>query len=76
MTIVQKRIGKWATKHNSERHSRGFRTWDQFVSMLFCQRAQAKILKEIYRGLSCWMEKLRHIGIGCSPRKVYAIICE
>ena len=29
-------------KHRSERYSKGYSSWDHFVSMLFCQLAQAK----------------------------------
>ncbi|MBM3762668.1 MAG: DUF4372 domain-containing protein [Acidobacteria bacterium] len=37
--------------HRGERHARGFRCWDQFVAMLFCQLGQAKSLREIEEGL-------------------------
>ena len=60
---------KLVTKHNSERYSKGFSSWDQFVSMLFCQLAQAKSLREICSGLSCCMGKLRHIGMTEAPKK-------
>jgi hypothetical protein len=33
-----------ATK--AERHARGFRCWDQFVALLFCQLEQANSLRE------------------------------
>jgi hypothetical protein len=29
----------------SERHAKGFSSWDQLVAMLFCQMAQAKSLR-------------------------------
>lgn len=56
-------------KHNTERYSKGFRSWDQFVAMLFCQVAQAKSLREISGGLACCMGKLRHLGISDAPSK-------
>ena len=34
-------------KYGSDKHSKGFSTWDHFVSMLFCQFAMAKSLREI-----------------------------
>jgi len=53
----------------SERSSKGFSSWDHFVSMLFCQMAQAKSLREINAGkLSC-EGKLRHLGMGCVPSR-------
>lgn len=56
-------------KHKAERYSKGFSCWDQFVSMLFCQLAQAKSLREICGGLACTLGKLRHLGIEEAPNK-------
>ena len=56
-------------KHNAERHAKGFNSWDQFVSMLFCQLAQAKSLREICGGLACCVGKLRHLGMSFPPKK-------
>ena len=50
-------------KHQAEKYSKGFKSWDHFVSMLFCQLAQAKSLREISSGLACCMGKLRHLGM-------------
>lgn len=56
-------------KHNSERYSKGYNSWDHFVAMLFCQLAQAKSLREICGGLACCMGKLRHLGMKDAPNK-------
>ncbi|MFC1591428.1 DUF4372 domain-containing protein [Thermodesulfobacteriota bacterium] len=56
-------------EHKAERHSKGFSSWDQFVSMLFCQLAQAKSLREICGGLACCVGKLRHLGMTAAPKK-------
>ena len=56
-------------EHKTERYSKGFKSWDQFVAMLFCQVAQAKSLREISGGLACCMGKLRHLGISDAPSK-------
>jgi len=56
-------------KHRSERYSKGYSSWDHFVSMLFCQLAQAKSLREICGGLACTMGKLRHLGMKDTPNK-------
>lgn len=60
---------KLVIEHKTERYSKGFRSWDHFVSMLFCQVAQAKSLREISGGLACCMGKLRHLGIFEAPNK-------
>lgn len=56
-------------KHGAERGSKGFSSWDQFVSMLFCQLAGAESLREICVGLSCCLGKLRHLGLRAAPKK-------
>ncbi len=52
-----------------EKAAKGFTCWEQLVSMLFCQLAQAKSLREICSGLRCCLGKLNHLGIEEGPRK-------
>ena len=54
-------------RHQAERYSKGFSSWDHFVAMLFCQLTQAKSLREICGGLSCCLGKLRHLGVKKAP---------
>lgn len=56
-------------KHRAERHAKGFTCWDQFVSMLFCQTAQAHSLREICGGLACCLGKVKHLGIKEAPKR-------
>lgn len=56
-------------KHGAEAHSKGFTSWTQFVSMLFCQLAGAESLREICTGLECCLGKLRHLGVRKAPNK-------
>lgn len=51
----------------AERYAKGFRAWDQLVSMLFCQLAQAKSLREISSGLKSCLGKLNHLGMEAAP---------
>lgn len=53
----------------AEKHSKGFSCWKQYVSMLFCQFAQAKSLREICDGLAVTCGKLNHLGIDKAPPK-------
>ena len=62
-------FNRMVKKHGSERYSKGFESWDQFVSMLFCQFAQAKSIREICNGLSCCVGKLKHLGMKSAPSK-------
>jgi len=54
-------------KHGAERYAKGFSTWTQLVSMLFCQLARADSLREICNGLACSQGRLVHVGVGDSP---------
>jgi len=55
--------------HQAQRYSKGFSSWHQFVSMLFCHLAQAKSLREICNGLACCEGKLRHLGVPDAPSR-------
>jgi hypothetical protein len=55
--------------HGAERYAKGFTCWQQFVSMMFCQLAQAHSLREICGGLSCCLGKLVHLGISDAPKR-------
>jgi Domain of unknown function (DUF4372)/Transposase DDE domain len=56
-------------QHKAERHARGFSSWGQFVAMLFCQLGRAQSLREICGGLAACEGKLRHLGVGQSPKR-------
>jgi hypothetical protein len=56
----------------SERHARGFTSWSQFVSMLFCQLGRAHSLREISGGLRSCEGKLKHLGISSPSHSTLA----
>ena len=56
-------------EYKAERHAKGFSSWDQYVSMLFCQLAQSKSLREISDGLAVTCGKLSHLGLRAAPAK-------
>jgi hypothetical protein len=56
----------------SERHARGFSSWSQFVSMLFCQLGRAHSLREITGGLRSCEGKLKHLGISAPSHSTLA----
>jgi hypothetical protein len=56
-------------KHEAERHGRGFSSWTQYTSMLFCQLGRAQTLREITGGLAACEGKLRHLGVDEPPKR-------
>lgn len=57
------------TKHQTERHARGFSSWAQCIAMLFCQLGDAQSLREIVQGLAAAEGKLRHLGLDDAPKR-------
>jgi hypothetical protein len=67
--VDRKKFHQLVYRHQSERYAKKFNSWDHFVSMLFCQLAQAKSLREICGGLACCMGKMKHLGMKNAPNK-------
>jgi Transposase DDE domain/Domain of unknown function (DUF4372) len=56
-------------EHQAERHARGFSSWAQFISMMFCQLGHAQSLREITGGLAACEGKLKHLGVDEAPKR-------
>ena len=67
--IDRKEFDAAVARTKSERGSKGFSCWDQFVAMSFCQLASAKSLREITQGLASCEGRLRHLGLEGSPAR-------
>ena len=53
--------------HGTDKHTKGFNTWSQLVSMIFCQFADYTSLREISSGLHSNNSNLNHLYILCTP---------
>lgn len=53
----------------AERGAKGFRCWDQFVAMLFCQLGSAHSLREICGGLATALGRVVHLGLKQAPKR-------
>jgi len=70
LTLVDRNDFARAVKeHGAEKSAKGFRCWDQFVAMLFCQLAAANSLREICGGLATALGKLKHLGLRDAPAR-------
>ena len=67
--IPRGKFARIVSECKAERGSKGFTCWDQLVSMLFCQFAQSKSLREISDGLAVTCGKLVHLGLKSAPPK-------
>ena len=70
LTLFQRsNFARHVRELKAEQRSKGFRSWDQFVAMLFCQLAQARSLREIGDGLMSCEGKLKHLGLAGAPKR-------
>lgn len=53
----------------TDKHCKGYDTWSQFVSMVFCQFSQCDSLRDISNGLRSATGNLNHLGISRAPSK-------
>ena len=65
--IPKREFEEIVMKHNGDKHKQTFDSWAHFVSMIFCQLAQANSLREICGGLKICGGKLNHLGVGKRP---------
>lgn len=56
-------------EHGSDRCSKGFSSWDQFVAMIFCQLGRAQSLREIEQGLASAEGRLQQLGVGRAAKR-------
>jgi hypothetical protein len=60
-------------QHGSDRRSKGFSSWSQFVAMIFCQLGRAQSLREIEQGLASAEGRLQQLGVdGAAKRTTLA----
>jgi hypothetical protein len=71
--IIQKldrsKFNKLVEKHQTDKHQKGYTSWNQLVSMLFCQFAKSQSLRDISNGLRSATGNLNHLGIQKAPSK-------
>ena len=58
--------------YKTDKNSKGFSTWDQFVSLLFGQLCGYDSLRSIVHGLANHAKKLYHLGISIIKRSTLA----
>jgi len=62
-------FGRAVKSLDAERGAKGFRCWDQFVAMLFCQLGSAHSLREICGGLATALGRVVHLGLKEAPKR-------
>lgn len=62
-------FNKLVSVRQSDKHQKGFNSWTQLVSMLFCHFAKSKSVRDISNGLRSATGNLNHLGIQQAPSK-------
>ena len=62
-------FSKLVAKHQTDKHQKGYNSWTQLVSMLFCQFAKSQSVRDISNGLRSATGNLNHLGINRAPSK-------
>ena len=62
-------FSKIVKEKNTDKHQKGFSSWTQLVSMLFCQFAKSQSVRDISNGLRSATGNLNHLGINRAPSK-------
>ena len=62
-------FNKLVSKHQTDKHSKGFNSWSHVISMLFCQFAKSQSVRDISSGLRSATGNLNHLGLSKAPSK-------
>lgn len=60
---------KLVFEKSTDKHQKGYNSWTQLVSMLFCQFAKSQSVRDISNGLRSATGNLNHLGIQKAPSK-------
>lgn len=62
-------FSKLVKTHESDKHQKGYTSWTHLVSMLFCQFAKSRSVRDISNGLRSATGNLNHLGVERAPSK-------
>ena len=63
------KFNKLVNEHQTDKHQKGYNSWTQLVSMLFCQFAKSQSVRDISNGLRSATGNLNHLGVEKAPSK-------
>ena len=67
--LPKENIRKIIRKAGTDKHCKGYDTWSQLISMVFCRFSQCDSVRDIYNGLKSATGNLNHLGISRAPSK-------
>jgi len=67
--LDRNQFSKLVKLHQTDKHQKGYNSWTQLISMLFCQFAKSQSVRDISNGLRSATGNLNHLGINKAPSK-------
>ncbi len=67
--LDRSKFSKVVNERETDKHNKGYNSWTQLVSMLFCQFAKSQSVRDISNGLRSATGNLNHLGIQKAPSK-------
>lgn len=67
--LPKENIRKIIRDAGTDKHSKGYDTWSQLISMVFCQFSNCDSVRDISNGLKSATGNLNHLGISRAPSK-------
>ena len=67
--LDRSKFNKIVSKKQTDKHNKGFSSWNHLISMLFCQFAKSQSVRDISNGLRSATGNLNHLGINKAPSK-------
>lgn len=68
-TLNRSTFKNLVSKHETDKHQKGFTSWTHLVSMLFCQFSNSQSVRDVSNGLHSATGNLNHLGIDRAPSK-------
>ena len=67
--LPRQAIRKIIREAKTDKHNKGYDTWSQLISMVFCQFSNCDSVRDISNGLKSATGNLNHLGISHAPSK-------
>lgn len=67
--LNRSKFNKLVESKQTDKHNKGFSSWNHLIAMLFCQFAKSQSVRDISNGLRSATGNLNHLGINKAPSK-------
>jgi hypothetical protein len=69
LKLSRPKFSKLVEEKQSDKHSKGYSSWNHLAAMLFCQFAKGQSVRDISNGLRSATGNLNHLGVNKAPSK-------